>query len=122
MLKLSKILLEDFAPQEQDTINFSTHNIGKYAVVLATLGNKRVGALRLLPFEGAYKVDQVIVDDSYRGLGVGKELYLTAFEDLGEFYSDSKRTQAAQRVWDSLVRDGYAIFDEDKKLYKMVKS
>lgn len=91
----------------------------KVGAVLATVGDKKVGALRVKPFKDGYQVDSVLVSPEYRGHGIGKEMYRTAFEELGTLYSDAQQTSDATALWKSLVSSGEA--EETQGGYKMIK-
>lgn len=50
-----------------------------------------------------------------KGKGIGKKAYLLLIKKLKKpLYSDSSLTQDAENLWRSLVRSGYAKFDESK--------
>ena len=87
--------------------------------VIASVGGKRVGALRVKPFEEGYQVDTVSVSPEYRKLGIGTEMYRVAFEALHSLYSDKYQTPDAKRIWDSLINSGEA--EKAGERYKMVK-
>ena len=87
--------------------------------VIASVGGKRVGALRVKPFKEGYQVDTVSVSPDYRKLGIGTEMYRVAFEALNSLYSDKYQTPAAKRIWDSLISSGEA--EKVGERYKMAK-
>lgn len=115
MKKPLKILHKDTGTEEQtvDIIFYKDLN-----AVVASIGNSRVGALRVKPYEGKYQVDSVSVKSDYRKLGIGKEMYRVAFETLHSLYSDLYQTPNAKRIWKSLMRTGEAKRIGNR--YKMV--
>jgi hypothetical protein len=88
--------------------------------IIASVGGKKVGALRVKPYQDGYQVDSVIVNPDYRNFGIGKEMYRVAFENLKILYSDKHQTPDAKRVWDSLIKSGEAVKTDQR--YKMVKA
>jgi GNAT superfamily N-acetyltransferase len=72
----------------------------------------KMGALRLLPYEGGYRVDSVIVYDKFKNKGVGKKLYKYAINDLSKqgipLYSLNVRAPYAENIWKGLVEEGIA--------------
>ena len=94
--------------ENEETINFDIKDQGTYKVVLATFGNRVVGKLRVIPQSTGVRVDQVTVVPDYKGFGIGKEMYRMAHEKMGPLFSDKKRTQDAEYLWQSLVKSGEA--------------
>ena len=95
--------------ENEETINFDIEDIRGYKVVLATLNDKIVGKLRLIPYPEYYQVENVLVDKDLRGMGIGKNLYLLARKELGKpIHSDKYRTPDAEYLWKSLVKSGDA--------------
>jgi len=96
--------------ENEETINFDIEDIRGYKVVLATLNDKIVGKLRLIPYPEYYQVENVLVDKKdLRGMGIGKNLYLLARKELGKpIHSDKYRTPDAEYLWKSLVKSGDA--------------
>jgi hypothetical protein len=90
-------------------VNFGIEDIRGYKVVLATLGDRIVGKLRLIPYPEYYQVENVLVDKNLRGKSIGKNLYLLARKELGKpIHSDKYRTPDAEYLWQSLVKSGNA--------------
>lgn len=106
--------------ENENKIDFSEIEIDKRLVnnllVYSPFYNgEKMGAFRLQEFGDDYSVTSVILYDRFRGKGIGKAMYLYIIEDLKKqgktLYSDLSQTPDAKRVWDSLVRNGYATFD-----------
>ena len=109
----------DMPMEQEETINFDIKIINGVTTVLATFGNNKIGALRLKPYKDSYQVDQVGVRPEYRKLGIGKEMYRLANDELGPLYSDEHQTTGAKMLWQSLIDSGEAR-EEDGR-YKMIK-
>lgn len=101
--------------ENEETVNFQY--LEDINAVVAFIGEKKVGALRVKPFKDGYQVDSVIVSPQYRRLGIGKELYRVAFENLHSLYSDMYQTPDAKEIWKSLIRSGEA--EEFGQRYRM---
>lgn len=113
--QVKKLLLEN-----ENKIDFSEIEIDKGVVnnllVYSPFYNgEKMGGFRLQRFGDDYSVGSVNLYDRFRGKGIGKAMYLYIIKDLKKqgktLYSDLSQTPDAKRVWDSLVRDGYAKFD-----------
>ena len=105
---------ENINENEGTFVNFDIEDIRGYKVVLATLNDKIVGKLRLIPYPEYYQVENVLVDKDLRGMGIGKNLYLLARKELGKpIHSDKYRTPDAEYLWKSLVKSGDAQAVED---------
>jgi len=105
----------------EETIDFRFIKANGKKVVIAVVGDKKVGALRLKPFKDSYQVDSVTVSKDYRGVGIGKELYRAANDKLTKgLYSDQAMTKDAERVWNSFISNGEAEKTEDNR-YIMIK-
>jgi len=109
-------LLKEVLESEEQTVDIKLYK--DVNAVIASIGNQKVGALRVKPFESYYQVDSVIVKPEFRNLGIGKEMYRVAFESLGSLYSDSHQTSDAERIWKSFVSSGEA--ESIGKRYKMI--
>lgn len=114
-MKPLKILHENTSAEEQ-TVDIKFYK--DVNAVIASIGKYKVGALRVKPFEGKYRVDSVIVRPDYRKLGIGKEMYRVAFETLHSLYSDLHQTPDAKRIWESLIKSGEAERIGDR--YRMI--
>lgn len=81
------------------------------------LGDEKIGTIRTKPYRDGVKVDQALVTESYRGQGIGTELYLETIRNLmaegQKLYSDTSRTAPAERIWQKLVDLGLAFKNED---------
>ena len=73
---------------------------------------ERMGAFRLRPFGNDYKIFGVVLNDRFKGQGLGKGMYRYIIKTIGKegkkLYSDDKQSQDAQNVWNSLVKNGFA--------------
>jgi hypothetical protein len=69
----------------------------------------------------AYQISNSSVKE--KGKGIGKKAYINLIKTLNKpIYSDSSLTNDAKYLWDSLVKNNYAYYDEDKGKYKTLKS
>lgn len=95
---------------EESTISFQLFDMGQGKIsVMAVEDNKRVGVLRLIKSGDKIVVKEVLINEDYKSKGIGRELYFTAFDELGqEIYSDEFQTPAAKTLWESLVSSGFA--------------
>jgi hypothetical protein len=95
---------------EEATISFQIFDMGQGKIsVMAVEDNTRVGVLRLLKVGDKIVVKEVLINEDYKSKGIGRELYFTAFDELGqEIYSDEFQTPAAKTLWESLVSSGFA--------------
>jgi hypothetical protein len=95
---------------EESTISFQLFDMGQGKIsVMAVEDNKRVGVLRLIKSGDKIIVKEVLINEDYKSKGIGRELYFTAFDELGqEIYSDEFQTPAAKTLWESLVSSGFA--------------
>jgi len=102
----------------QDKLDMSQVKI-KRAVVNGLLvfiphyNGERMGAFRLRPVAGGYRIKETVLYDRYRNQGVGKAMYRYMIHKLKEqgdrLYSDSYQSAEAAGVWDALVRAGVAV-------------
>ena len=76
-----------------------------------------MGAFRMKPFNNDYKITAVVLYDRFKGKGMGKNMYRYIIKTLTKegkkLYSDNYQSPEAKNVWDSLVRNGYAIPTEN---------
>jgi|688.fasta_scaffold1304297_2 hypothetical protein len=81
------------------------------------IGNIEVIYLNYLD---AYQISNSKVNEKNKGYG--KEAYLLLFKKLDKpVYSDSSLTTDAENLWKSLVKNGYAVYNENEKKYKSKK-
>ena len=120
MVKVNTLHLTDILKEvlnsEEHTVDIKLYK--DVNAVIASIGNQKVGALRVKPFESYYQVDSAMVKPEFRNLGIGKEMYRVAFESLGSLYSDSHQTSDAEKIWKSFINSGEA--ESIGKRYKMV--
>jgi len=65
----------------------------------------------------AYQISNSSVKE--KGKGIGKKAYLTLIKTLNKpIYSDSSLTDDAKHLWESLVKNKYAYYDEEKGKYR----
>lgn len=94
------------------------------------IGNNIIGGMDVYPEEYKFEdgsveevrsVEGVKIQEKYRGLGFGKDLYKLVNAELQKegkrLYSDANISEEAKRVWESLVRDGVAEKVPPRQLY-----
>jgi hypothetical protein len=106
--------------------SFKETNVNKIRTFhLYNQGNK-VGRIQLTPYKEGFRVKTSMVEENMRGQGFGKALYYyVAYRLLNEnkiLYADIKRTESADKVWESLKRgnlskDGVSITPNSVFLY-----
>ena len=73
-------------------------------------GKTKVGRIQLTPYKDGFKVKSSLINEDQRGKGNGKFLYNYAISKLlvenSTLYTDAARTEAADRVWESLRKQG----------------
>ena len=73
-------------------------------------GKTKVGRIQLTPYKDGFKVKSSLINEDQRGKGNGKFLYNYAISKLlaenNTLYTDTARTEDADRVWESLKRQG----------------
>ena len=73
-------------------------------------GKTKVGRIQLIAYKDGFKVKSSLVNEDQRGKGNGKFLYNYAISKLlvenNTLYTDTARTEAADRVWESLKKQG----------------
>jgi ribosomal protein S18 acetylase RimI-like enzyme len=103
-----RVPLDFIMEEEEDTVTIKTYNVNGQKVVLATMGDIKLGALRLKPYKDSYQVDTVTVKPEYQGMGIGTEMYREANDNFTPLYSDENQTPAAKALWDKLIKSGEA--------------
>jgi len=96
--------------QEESTVVFKVFDMGNNDIsVMAIEEGRKIGVLRLIKKGDIIQVREVRVDKGNRKKGIGRELYFTAREELGQdIYSDAFHSPEVIMLWESLVRDGFA--------------
>ena len=73
-------------------------------------GKTKVGRIQLTSYKDGFKVKSSLVNEDQRGKGFGKYLYNYTISKLlaenNTLYTDTARTEDADRVWESLKRQG----------------
>lgn len=73
-------------------------------------GKTKVGRIQLTPYKDGFKVKSSLINEDRRGEGNGKFLYNYAISKLlvenNVLYTDTARTEDADRVWESLKKQG----------------
>ena len=73
-------------------------------------GKTKVGRIQMTPYKDGFKVKSSLVNEDQRGKGFGKYLYNYTISKLlvenSVLYTDTARTEAADRVWESLKKQG----------------
>ena len=103
---LTEILKEVIA--EETTVDFDIIKSPIGHSVLAKIGDRIIGKLRIRNVAGRSEVENVMVVDGYRRMGIGINLYRLAHEELGPLYSDKHQTQDAKGVWQKLISNDEA--------------
>lgn len=94
---------------ETETVDFESTETEEGFTVVPMVGDRRVGSLRLTEYQDGFEVSAVTVYETYRGLGIGSEMYREAAMITDEpIYSSDTLTEASRGVWESLVRTGEA--------------
>lgn len=70
----------------------------------------KVGRIQMTPYKDGFKVKSALVNEKQRGKGYGKYLYNYAISRLlaenNSLYTDTARTEDADRVWEGLKKQG----------------
>jgi predicted GNAT family acetyltransferase len=122
-----KLNLEDFTKasatdllsgsklSKKETVKIEKNEVNGKLVYEPFFKGKKMGALRLLPYSGGYRVDSVIVYDKFQKKGVAKNLYKYAINDLSKqgisLSSLNVRAPYAEKIWEGLVNEGIATKD-----------
>ena len=84
-------------------------------------GKAKVGRIQLTAYKDGFKVKSALVSEKQRGKGYGKYLYNYAVSRLlaenSNLYTDTARTEDADKVWESLKRQGLS---QDGKSVKVL--
>lgn len=84
-------------------------------------GKTKVGRIQLIAYKDGFKVKSALVSEKQRGKGYGKYLYNYAVSRLlaenSNLYTDTTRTEDADKVWESLKRQGLS---QDGKSVKVL--
>jgi GNAT superfamily N-acetyltransferase len=115
---LRRLIFETPVTDERVEVDLSLIKIKKVIIKGITtfmpfyLGD-RMGTFRIKPYKEGYRIYGVAVYTRYQNQGIAKRMYLYIIKSLGrdgkKLYSDAYFTDDAKRVWESLVRNGYAI-------------
>ena len=109
------LLLENEEKIDTSKIRVKKQLVNDLLVFSPYYGNEKMGAFRLEPFGDNYKIFAALLYDRFKGKGLGKGMYKYIIKSLKKdgktLYSDLSQSPDAKRVWDSLVRDGFAEFD-----------
>lgn len=109
------LLLENEEKIDTSKIRVKKQLVNNLLVFSPYYDNEKMGAFRLEPFGDNYKIFSALLYDRFRGKGFGKGMYKYIIKSLKPegktLYSDLSQSPDAKRVWDSLVRDGFAEFD-----------
>lgn len=112
---LRNLLIENETIEKIDTslIRIKKTVVNNLLVFQPFYKNERMGAFRLTPIADNYKIFGVVLYDRFKGQGIGKGMYkymITSLRKEGKkLYSDDHQSQDALNIWESLVRDGFAI-------------
>lgn len=81
--------------------------------------SEKIGSIELMYRNdlGGYQVFSSNVEK--KGMGIGKKAYIKLIDILdAPIISDSSRTEDAEYLWKSLMRDNFAFFDKELGKYK----
>jgi GNAT superfamily N-acetyltransferase len=93
------VILFDPEMPAPDDANFFTYYIKNPIGILS------LGLLRDFPFDSAYKVNWITVDEDYRGQGIAKSLYGIVLSIMGAtLISDDSQTPGGRRNWISIYK------------------
>lgn len=122
-----KLNLEDFTKasatdllsgsklSKKETVKVEKNEVNGKLVYEPFFKGKKMGALRLLPYNGGYRVDSVVVYDKFQKKGVARNLYKYAINDLSKqgisLSSLNIRAPYAEKIWEGLVNEGIATKD-----------
>jgi GNAT superfamily N-acetyltransferase len=116
--QVKKLLSENENDIDISKIKVQKRNINNLLVFSPFYNGEKMGAFRIQPYGNNYSVYGALLYDRFRGKGIGKRMYKYMIKQLKKenkiLYSDLRQTPDAKRVWDSLVRDGYASFDGER--------
>jgi hypothetical protein len=97
-------------PSFPEAIKFKETFVGKIRTFHIYEGRKKVGRIQVTPYKDGFKIKSSLVNEEERGKGYGKYLYYyTAKKLISEnntLYTDTKRTEDADRIWNSLYNIG----------------
>ncbi len=113
--QVRNLLLENEEKIDTSKIRVKKQLVNNLLVFSPYYENEKMGAFRLEPFGDNYKIFAALLYDRFKGKGLGKGMYKYIIKSLKKdgktLYSDMSQSPDAKRVWDSLVRDGFATFD-----------
>lgn len=109
------IYQEDVNTSKKETVKVEKNEVNGKLVYEPFFKGKKMGALRLLPYNGGYRVDSVVVYDKFQKKGVARNLYKYAINDLSKqgisLSSLNIRAPYAEKIWEGLVNEGIATKD-----------
>lgn len=112
-MKLLHILKETTNDIDSSKVKIRRKVVNGLLVFIPYYDGEPMGAFRMKPFENNYKITAVILYDRFKGKGIGKKMYIYIIKTLTKegkkLYSDDHQSPEAKYVWDSLVKDNYAI-------------
>jgi len=116
-MKLLDILKEITDDIDSSKVKIRRKVVNGLLVFIPYYDGEPMGAFRMKPFDNDYKITAVILYDRFKGKGIGKKMYIYIIKTLAKegkkLYSDDHQSPEAKYVWDSLVRNGYAIPTEN---------
>jgi len=97
-------------PALKEGVSFTFTDVNKIKTLHIHEGKKKVGRIQLVDYKDGYKIKSVLVNENKKGEGFGKALYVgairKAFIEGKKIYSDLYRTEEADRIWQSLEKEG----------------
>ena len=116
-MKLLAILKEITQEIDSSKVKIRRQVVNGLLVFNPYYDGESMGAFRMRPFNNDYKITAVLLYDRFKGEGIGKKMYMYIIKTLAKegkkLYSDDHQSEEAKHVWDSLVRNGYAITTEN---------
>lgn len=96
--------------QIPSNIKFKETNVNKIRTFHIYDGKSKIGRIQLTPYKEGFKVKSSLVNENQKGKGYGKYLYNYTISRLlvenNTLYTDTARTEDADRIWESLKRQG----------------
>ena len=97
-------------PKIKEGLSFKETNIKNIRTFHVYEKGKKLGRIQLTPYKDGFKVKSSLVNEDKKGQGLGKALYsysiLKLMQENATLYTDTMRTEDADRVWQSLQRVG----------------
>jgi GNAT superfamily N-acetyltransferase len=119
---ITKLLREELnsEPLDLSKVKVSKRLTNGLLTYLPIYDGERMGSFRLEPTADGYSVFGTVLYDRFKNKGFGYKMYLYIINQLkkeGKYlYSDKFQSEDALRVWDRLVKNGFA--EKEGNLFK----